>query len=114
MKCGVLKIDPTNGKKKVRIYTDKDGKQKGDVRVCYENIESVDMAIEWLNESEIRPGFKVRIEPAVFEQKGETYVAKEAHKLDKIERMRIKAEHERQMAWDEEQVHEVGLKIIIL
>jgi HIV Tat-specific factor 1 len=72
------------------------------------------MAIEWLNESEIRPGFKVRIEQAVFEQKGETYVAKEAHKLDKIERMRIKAEHERQMAWDEEQVHEVGLKIIIL
>jgi hypothetical protein len=26
MKCGVLKIDPINGKKKVRIYTDKDGK----------------------------------------------------------------------------------------
>jgi len=72
------------------------------------------MAIEWLNESEIRPGYKVRIEPAVFKQKGEIYVAKEAHKFDKIERMRIKAEHDRQMAWDEEQVHEVGLKIIIL
>lgn len=95
MKCGVLKIDPATGKKKVKIYTDDEGRQKGDVRVCYENIESVEMAIEWLSDSEIRPGFKVHVEQAVFEQKGETYVPKEAHKLDKIEKLRIKAEHER-------------------
>ena len=62
MKCGVLKIDQTNGKKKVKIYTNEDGTQKGDVRVCYENIESVEMAIEWLCDSEIRPGFKVHVE----------------------------------------------------
>jgi len=114
MKCGILKIDPATGKKKVKLYADDTGKLKGDVRVCYENIESVEMAIEWLSDSEIRPGYKVHVEAAVFEQKGETYVPKEAHKLDKIEKLRIKAEHERQMAWDEEELHEVGLKIVIL
>lgn len=113
-KCGVLKIDPQTGKKKVKIYMNDDGSQKGDVRVCYENIESVEMAVEWLCDSEIRPGFKVHVEPAVFEQKGETYVPKETHKLDKIEKLRIKAEHDRQMAWDEDELHNVGLKIVIL
>jgi len=114
MKCGVLKIDPTTGKKKVKIYTDESGKQKGDARICYENIESVEMALEWLCDSEIRPGYKVHVEQAVFEQHGETYKPREVHKLDKIEKLRIKAEHERQMAWDEEELHEVGLKIVIL
>ena len=114
MKCGVLKIDPATGKKKVKLYYDNDGKPKGDVRVCYENIESVDMAVEWLNDTEIRPGFKVHVEQAIFEQKGETYKPRETHKLDKIEKMRIKAEHGRQMAWDEDELHEVGLKIVIL
>ena len=95
MKCGVLKIDPSTGRKKVRLYTDSAGKLKGDVRVCYENIESVEMALEWLSDSEIRPGFTVHVEQAEFKQKGETYVPKEAHKLDKIEKLRIKAEYER-------------------
>ena len=114
MKSGVLKIDPSTGKKKIKLYTDKDGMPKGDARICYENIESVEMAIEWLNETEIRPGFKVRVDQAVFEQKGETYVPREIHKLDKVEKMRLKAERERQMAWDEDELHEVGLKIVIL
>ena len=113
MKCGVLKIGPS-GKKSIKLYTNQDGGLKGDVRVCFEHIESAEMAIEWLNDTDIRPGFKVHVEQAIFEQKGETYVPKEVHKLDKVEKMRIKAEHERQMAWDEDQLHEVGLKIVIL
>lgn len=51
------------------------------------------MAIQWLNESQIRPGFPVKVEQATFEMKGEVYRPREGNqKLDKVEKMRIKAE----------------------
>jgi RNA recognition motif-containing protein len=50
---------------KIKIYKDDStGKPKGDCRVAYENIESVQMALEMLNDSEIRPGFPIHIELA--------------------------------------------------
>ena len=39
---------------------------------------------------------------------------KKRQKLDKVEQMRIKAEQQRQFAWEEDELHEIGLKIIIL
>jgi RNA recognition motif-containing protein len=66
-KCGVLKIDKYTGQRKVKIYRDENDKPKGDARICYENIESVEMAIEWLHDTEIRPGYRVSIEQAKFE-----------------------------------------------
>lgn len=59
------------------MYADDDGVPKGDARICYANIESVPMAIEWLNESEIRPSFLVKVEEATFQMKGETYRPRE-------------------------------------
>lgn len=51
------------------------------------------MALDWLSGSEIRAGFPVQVERATFEMKGDVYRPREAaHKLDKIEKMRIKAE----------------------
>ena len=77
--------------------------------------ESVDMAIEMLNETEIRPGCKITVSQAEFQQKGEDYVPRKKQKVDKLELLRIKAEQERQLAWDDDlRVHEVGLHIIIL
>ena len=63
-KCGVIRLDPNTGNLKIKIYTDDEGKPKGDARICYENIESVEMAIDWLNKSDIRPGYTVTIEQA--------------------------------------------------
>ena len=72
------------------------------------------MAIEWLNESQIRQGFPIHVEKANFEQKGEEYKPRDTAKVDKIEKMRIKAQQERQNAWDEDDEHDIGLKIVIL
>lgn len=95
-KCGVLRVDQNTGGPKIKIYLDKEtGKPKGDARICYVNTESVEMALEWLNESQIRPGFTVKVEQATFEQKGEEYRPREIQKIDKIEKMRIKAQTER-------------------
>lgn len=114
-KCGAIMLDPHTGQSKVKVYTDDEGVPKGDARICYANIESVQMAIEWLDGSEIRPGFKVKVEEATFQMKGETYRPREtAHKVDKIEKMRIKAEMDKQKAWDDSELHHVGLKVVIL
>ena len=52
-------IDPRTGQAKIKVYTDESGLGKGDARICYSNIESVQMAIDWLSGTEIRPGFPV-------------------------------------------------------
>lgn len=86
-------INPNSGQQKIKVYRDEAGNAKGDARICYANIESVDMALEWLNGSEIRTGFPVQVERATFEMKGDVYRPREAaQKLDKVEKMRIKAE----------------------
>jgi HIV Tat-specific factor 1 len=47
-KCGRIAKDPS-GEPKIKLYLNEEGKPKGDCRVCYENVESVEMAIENLN-----------------------------------------------------------------
>lgn len=108
-------IDPYNGQHKIKVYTDDSGRQKGDARICYSNIESVQMAIDMLCDSEIRPGYPVKVDQATFEMKGETYRPREtAQKLDKVEKMRIKAEVDKQKAWDDSELEHAGLKVVIL
>mgnify|MGYP000923657906 CR=1 FL=1 len=114
-KCGAIMIDPNTGQAKIKVYYDDEGKPKGDARICYSNIESVQMAIEWLNSSEIRPGFTVNVEEATFQMKGDVYRPREnTQKADKVEKIRIKAEMEKQKAWDDSELHHAGLKVVIL
>jgi len=95
-KCGMLRLDTQTGKLKINIYKDKETNvPKGDASISYANIESVDMALEWLNESHIRPGFPIKVEKANFEQKGAEYKPRDVSKVDKIEKSRIKALQER-------------------
>lgn len=56
-KGGAIMIDPYTGQAKIKVYTDSNGVPKGDARICYSNIESVQQAIELIDGSEIRPGF---------------------------------------------------------
>ena len=78
--------------------------------------ESVEYAIDMLNETEIRPGFKLLVQVAEFQQKGGDYVPRKKQKVDKLEMVRIKAEQERQLAWEDDlhTMHEKGLRIVIL
>jgi hypothetical protein len=42
-------------------------------------------------------------------------VPRKKQKVDKLEMLRIKAEQERQLAWDDDlHIHEMGLRIVIL
>lgn len=114
-KCGAIMLDPNTGEAKIKVYTDASGVAKGDARICYSNIESVQMAMELLDKAEIRPGFPVKVEEATFQMKGEIYRPRESgQKLDKVEKMRIKAEVDKQKAWDDEELHHSGLKVVIL
>eukprot|EP00760_Papus_ankaliazontas_P008212 PhM_4_TR13698/c1_g2_i1/m.22926/K13093/HTATSF1; HIV Tat-specific factor 1 len=69
-KAGAIRVD-RRGQKKIKIY----GKGKGDGLVCFVRVESVATACENLDGMPLRRGFELKVEPAVFEQRGEQYVA---------------------------------------
>ena len=66
-KCGVIQLDRNTGQIKIKLYTDENGKPKGDARICYANLESVELALDMLDGSHIRPGYPVKVEQATFE-----------------------------------------------
>lgn len=55
-KCGIIKKDPETGEYKVKLYEDEHGRPKGDALIVYFKRESVDLALQLLDEREIRPG----------------------------------------------------------
>ncbi len=112
-RCGFIRKDERTAAHKVKIYKEKEtGKNKGDALISYLREESVQMAVDLLNESEIRPGHRIKVEKAKFEQKG-NYQAREGYKLDDLQRFKIKTDIDRMLGWNEED-EEKGLKIVIL
>ena len=73
-KAGMIKEDD-DGKPKIKLYRDQAGHPKGDGKCCYLKDASIDIALNILDGAEIRPGHKVKVEKAKFEQKGDNYVA---------------------------------------
>ena len=67
IRCGVLRLDPFTGKEQIKLYLDDSGVPKGDARIGYMMEESVYMALDMLNETEIRPGYKITVELAEFQ-----------------------------------------------
>lgn len=104
----------TRDTNKIKIYKGEDGVPKGDALISFENIESIDTAIEMLHESNLRPDCKISVQPAEFEQKGDEYRERKRQKIDAIEKKRIQAENERRFAFSEEQAASVGPKIVVL
>lgn len=66
-KAGIIKEDIVTGEKKVKIYKDENGNCKGDGLVGYQMIESVEIAMEMLNDRYISDKHKVIIEKAKFD-----------------------------------------------
>lgn len=64
VRCGVIRLDPNTGVEQIRIYNDENGIPKGDARIGYAMIESVDMALDMLNDTEFRPGHRITVEQA--------------------------------------------------
>jgi HIV Tat-specific factor 1 len=59
-------------------------------------------------------GSSISVEPASFEQHGNQYKPREVKRLDKLDKMRLQAREKREGAWDESEIPDVGLKIVII
>ncbi|OCT67719.1 hypothetical protein XELAEV_18039022mg [Xenopus laevis] len=78
-KCGIIMRDPQSEDYKIKLYKDREGNLKGDGLCCYLKRESVDLALKLLDEYEIR-GYKLHVENAKFQLKGEYDATKKKKK----------------------------------
>jgi len=55
-KCGVIAEELDGGKPRIKIYMDEQGQPKGDALVVYFRAESVNLAIQMLDDTDLRFG----------------------------------------------------------
>ncbi|XP_067855962.1 HIV Tat-specific factor 1 [Heptranchias perlo] len=78
-KFGIIMQNPETEEYKIKLYKDKDGNLKGDGLCCYLKKESIDLALKFLDETEMR-GYKLHVEVAKFEMKGQYDASKKKKK----------------------------------
>ncbi|XP_027887291.1 17S U2 SnRNP complex component HTATSF1 isoform X1 [Xiphophorus couchianus] len=103
-KCGIVMRDPITEEYKVKLYKDKDGNLKGDGLCCYLKKESVALAVRLIDESEVR-GYKLHVEAARFELKGQ-YDASKKKKKSKDYKKKMH-QQQKQLDWRPEKQGEL-------
>lgn len=91
-KCGLVERDSKTQKMKVKIYMDSNGYPKGDALCTYIRVESVELALNLLDGSDVR-GHRIGVQRAKFEMKGDYNPAlkpKKARKKDKDKQKKMK------------------------
>lgn len=84
------------GQEKFKLYTEADKLTlKGDATIFYARPESVEVALDNLNEAEIRPGFKVTIQRAQFQQHGDQYKERQKKEIDKVAKIKTKVNQDK-------------------
>lgn len=73
-KCGVIAEEIDRGKPRIKLYTNEDGSCKGDALILYFRAESVDLAVQMLDDTDFRlgqpsPTGKMRVAAADFSYK---------------------------------------------
>lgn len=75
-KCGVIAEEIDRGKPRIKLYTGDDGKFKGDALIVYFRPESVNLAVQMLDDSDFRLGVagpegKMKVQAADFSYKSQ-------------------------------------------
>lgn len=75
-KCGVIAEEIDSGRPRIKMYTDDNGQFKGEALVVYFRPESVNLAIQMLDETDFRLGVQgpqgpMRVQPADFSFKSQ-------------------------------------------
>ncbi|XP_039260881.2 17S U2 SnRNP complex component HTATSF1-like [Styela clava] len=98
-KCGIIMPNPHTGKPKLKLYKDKEGNLKGDGLCCYLKKESLDLAMQLLDDTLVRGGYRIHVQKASFELKGSYDPSKKPKMLSKKEKARLHKEQERLLDW---------------
>ena len=87
-KCGVIAEEIDRGKPRIKLYTDDQGNFKGDALILYFRPESVDLAIQMLDDTDFRfgqaaPAGKMRVVAADFSYKTQKDAPPKSNMKDK-------------------------------
>lgn len=87
-KCGVIAEEIDSGRPRIKMYTDDSGNFKGEVLVVYFRPESVNLAIQMLDETDFRLGLQgphgpMRVQPADFSFKSQQDAPPKSNMRDK-------------------------------
>ena len=87
-RCGVIAEEIDRGKPRIKLYTDDDGNFKGDALILYFRAESVDLAVQMLDDTDFRlgkpaPTGKMKVAPADFSYKTQKDAPAKSNNKDK-------------------------------
>jgi len=97
-KCGLVVKDVQTNQPKIKLYTDSNGKKKGDGLCTYIKIESVQLALQILDGSDLR-GNTISVERARFELKGQYDPSKKPKQKKRKDKEKMKKKQESLFAW---------------
>ncbi|DAA73531.1 TPA_exp: Uncharacterized protein A8136_4712 [Trichophyton benhamiae CBS 112371] len=109
-KCGVIAEEIDSGKPRIKMYTDEQGAFKGDALVVYFRPESVNLAIQMLDDTDFRFGEKgtegnMRVQPADFSFKAVQEAPAKANMRDKMKIIRKTQKLNNKLTdWDDDDV----------
>ncbi|EGD91684.2 hypothetical protein H113_00789 [Trichophyton rubrum MR1459] len=109
-KCGVIAEEIDSGKPRIKMYTDEQGAFKGDALVVYFRPESVNLAIQMLDDTDFRFGEKgaegnMRVQPADFSFKAVQETPAKANLRDKMKIIRKTQKLNNKLTdWDDDDV----------
>jgi len=113
-RCGVIVTDLKTEKPRIKIYKNDDGTAKGSGLVTYVKPECVNLALQYLDDNEIRAGVKVKVTKAIFEMKGATFQPKSKGDAKALKTKKMKFNASKDLSWADEEGEEVGLRIVVL
>jgi HIV Tat-specific factor 1 len=125
-RVGVLDLDPETQHPKIKLYRRRkgdsagpEGSLKGDASICYAREESVDLALQFLSDSFLRPDSKQKllVQRAKFEQHGDKF--EDRGRISNAKRKVAKLAALQAVGWDEGENGRItggkkGLCIIVL